>query len=488
MPKWDVKCPGGCKVAYRVREQILEAELLLEQKELDRQKQERERLLRQQAELKYEIQGLKFAAEKRDMTEVLLHMEIEERHVVVATERAERSRDSLLLKAESKQQRDQLVREHANDLGQLRETISNIERRHAAQLAELRRERAVKRVADVMVQANEAHMVGRHMASSWIEMGPSKAMTDEVCTAAALQASKHANRVVEMLGNMRWAEPPGAMSTREQVSSRLECAAALQAVAEAKVELVGQVAHADDSLQALMSAVAKDPTVCSAEGLLKMYQMLIQGTQLVCAGFDVTVDTALLGDAAIQLGPLYVAQNEAGAAMKDSMGALLRVVQSQRCAVAIQWEDWESKVQDSAADIASWKTAYTQVYDLSSSLRKQNSELRRVVKQFESDTAAKAQQIEWLEEGHGMIALKARDEISALQYQIDDLKGTCLPDRQAITPGNFLNLRHEIQEQQKELLVMKTELGETKEEKEEALSRLEQQSIIEDLLCGTTSF
>ncbi len=106
----------------------------------------------------------------------------------------------------------------------------------------------MKRVADVMVQANEAHMVcaleigaesttqvGRHMASSWIEMGPSKAMTDEVCTAAALQASKHANRVVEMLGNMRWAEPPGAMSTREQVSSRLECAAALQAVAEAKV-------------------------------------------------------------------------------------------------------------------------------------------------------------------------------------------------------------------------------------------------------------
>ena len=55
--------------------------------------------------------------------------------------------------------------------------------------------------------------MGRHVTSQFLELGPSKGVMDEACTAAALQSSRHASNMAAILEDASWPAPPGSDSS-----------------------------------------------------------------------------------------------------------------------------------------------------------------------------------------------------------------------------------------------------------------------------------
>lgn len=239
-----------------------------------------------------------------------------------------------------------------------------------------------------------------------------------------------------------------------------------------------------------MAAARDNKDACSVDGMLKLCQSLLQGSQLICAGFDVCVDESLMDEIPLMLGPLHTAQNEAACALRSTQRALLEVVQSQRVASGAMLQSWADRIDHASRDISGWQKAYTQLGEVAANMKKQNNELVQIIRKFELDTAEQSQRMEWMEQGHGLVTLKARNEISALRHQIEDIRGTWGSDnpkgltytRQALTPYAFQQMRLKIQEQQKRIMISDTELKEARCEKEQAMSLLEQTTIIEDLL------
>ena len=91
---------------------------------------------------------------------------------------------------------------------------------------------------NIFFRLEYAEQVDCHLASQWLEGTPSKA-AENVCTAATLQAAKHAYTLCEMLAGPTWPEPPGSKSS-EQLWG---CADELQNVWDAKVTSAPQCAY-----------------------------------------------------------------------------------------------------------------------------------------------------------------------------------------------------------------------------------------------------
>ena len=231
-------------------------------------------------------------------------------------------------------------------------------------------------------------------------------------------------------------------------------------------------------LVAFAKAVNNDHEILSPDGLMHLVLVMVQSIRLVGAAFDVEVDTALLSSSQVPFGPRYEAQSKVGGAIQQAHCALLALVRTQRHASSALNEHSHVHMEYARQDLQGWHDAYEQLERVAHSYQEQNGVMARLVKRMEYEASEHAMQVRWLEEGNGLAMLRAKSEIGALHFRIEDMRASWHCDKYALTPTNFDEMRTTIDQQQKMLLIQDCHLDEISQE----LTRNEQDKIIEQLL------